>query len=92
MIDMKQRYVSPQQSIRPGTEYARSIARHRPRRQSAMAAPMFGHPWAAALALALAAAGLALLWPRAARVFRAERDGDVDFADFPPRPSGASAR
>ena len=90
---MKQRHLGQQQSVAPGTEYARSIARYRPQKKRRTQASFLAHPWAPAIALALAAAGAVLLWSRAAHGdFREEYDGDVDFADFPPRRSAASAR
>lgn len=94
---MRQRNLSPEQNVLPGTEYARSIARYAPRSQPAKIGSLLSHPMAPAIALGLFAAGVALLWPRPARGFfgtkgprRAMHDGDAEYADF--RPSRRSAR
>ena len=82
---MRQRYVSPEQNVRPGTEYARSIARYRPKqKRRASWTSYLDHPLAPAVALGLLAAGALMLWPRMAQGRRLEFDGDSDFADFPP--------
>ena len=91
---MRQKYLSPEQNVRPGTEYARSIARYQPRhaRRSDWMSYL-DHPLAPALALGLLAAGVMLLWPRQAQGRRwEEHDGDAEYADFPPRRREQSAR
>ena len=89
---MRQRSFSPEQNVRPGTEYARSIARYAPRRRHSAAASLLSHPLAPAIALGLVVAGVALLWPRQALGLfgmnarrRPLHDGDAEYADFPPR-------
>ncbi|MDP2357956.1 MAG: hypothetical protein Q8M31_18090 [Beijerinckiaceae bacterium] len=84
---MRQNSTSPEQSVRLGTEYARSIARNRPRRRKSRSwTGYFDHPLAPVLALGIIAAGAMILWPRQANGnWREEHDGDVDYADFPPR-------
>jgi hypothetical protein len=67
---MRQRYISPEQTVRPGTEYARSIARYRPRSGRSSTKSIFQHPLAPAVALALVAAGVAMMWPRQAHGHR----------------------
>ena len=56
---MRQRYVGPEQNVRPGTEYARSIARYRPRnKRQASLISYLDHPLAPAIALGLLAAAI----------------------------------
>ena len=64
---MRQRYISPEQMLRPGTEYARSIARYKPRGGRVAGKSIFDYPLAPAVALALVAAGVVLMWPRQAQ-------------------------
>lgn len=89
---MRQKSRSPEQSVQLGTEYARSIARNRLRgRKSQSWTSYFDHPLAPVLALGIIAAGALILWPRQANGnWREEHDGDVDYADYPPR--GRTAR
>lgn len=64
---MRQRDASPERHLPSGTEYARSIARYRPRRGRRRAPSSYlNHPLAPAIALGLVAAGVVLLWPRRA--------------------------
>lgn len=65
---MRQRYVGPE---RPGTEYARSIARYSSRGRRRAVSSYLNHPLVPAIALGLLAAGVALLWPRQAHGRRA---------------------
>ena len=82
---MRQSYRGPEQEVHPGTEYARSVARFRPRRSRAPAASSYlAHPLAPVLAVGLLAAGAALLWSLSDHHREPDHDGDVDFADYPP--------
>ncbi len=82
---MRQRYQGPEQNIQMGTEYARSIARFRPRhrRRSSMT-DYLSHPLAPMLGLGLLAAGVYLLWGVSDGRRSFAQDGDVDYADYPP--------
>ncbi|MBX9759752.1 MAG: hypothetical protein K2Y29_13335 [Beijerinckiaceae bacterium] len=89
---MRKRSFSPEQNVRPGTEYARSIAGYAPQDRPPAMASLLSHPMAPAVALALFAAGVALLWPRQAHGEvgrnagrRVLHDGDAEYAGFPPR-------
>lgn len=82
---MRQRYQGPEQNIQMGTEYARSIARFRPRdRRGPAMAGYLSHPLTPMLALGLLAAGAVILWRLADPPRDPSHDGDVDFADYPP--------
>ncbi len=86
---MRQKSRSPEHSVQLGTEYARSLARNRPRGRkyrSQSWTSYFDHPLAPVLALGIIAAGALILWPRQANgIWREEHDGDVDYADYPPQ-------
>ncbi len=64
---MRQKFAGSEQSLHPGTEYGRSIARYRPLRRKARSWPSFlDHPMAPVIALGIIAAGALMLWPRQA--------------------------